>query len=67
MVLNVARTQALVKVDAGELRPLWNASAYVATAAVLLSVFAFPEHAQVLDLLKTGAWQTAETPDPQHE
>ncbi len=67
VVLNVAWTQALVKVDAGKLRPLWNASAYVTAAPVLLRVFNFQEHAQVLDLLKTPDRQTAETPDPQHE
>ena len=67
VVLNVARTQALVKVDAGKLRPLWNAAACVAEAAVILRVFKFQEHAQVLDLLKTPDWATAEAMDPQHE
>ena len=55
--------QALVKVDAGKQRPLWNASACVAEAVVILRVFTLKEHAQVLDLLKTPDWQPAANPD----
>ena len=63
VVLNVARTQALVKVDAGKDRPAWSAAAALKSGdkSVVLRTWTFKEHAQVIELLKTKEWRLEDT------